>query len=281
MSTLREYPTPSLLESESIFAVPTRPATVPVLDADPELCEDLDPGTAARAARVARARSMHLEPGAWMPPDHHRMQGAIGLLVIDGLLSRCVRVGSDSSCELLGAGDLLRPWAEDAHQTVTQHVEYEVLAETHVAVLDREFARSIAPYPDIFTALTDRALRRCRTQAVLIATSHIKRVDVRLLALFWHLAERWGRVTPAGVVVPLKLTHSRLAALVGAQRPSVTTALKHMAARGVLTRNANADYVLGSTSRDELERLCLSNDARHLRLIDGSGQFMHGDAASA
>ena len=27
-----------------------------------------------------------------------------------------------------------------------------------------------------------------------------------LLFLFWHLADRWGRVTKEGIVIPLKLT---------------------------------------------------------------------------
>ena len=29
--------------------------------------------------------------------------------------------------------------------------------------------------------------------------------------LLWYLAERWGRVTPDGVIVPLRLTHETLA----------------------------------------------------------------------
>ena len=43
--------------------------------------------------------------------------------------------------------------------------------------------------------------------------------------MLWHLAERWGRVHPDGVVIPLPLNHQRLADLVGAHRPSVTTAM--------------------------------------------------------
>ena len=284
MSTLSEHATPpaqspsrALLESRSIFAASARPSTVSVLDADPELAGTLDPATAARAARVARVRLLQLEAGRWRPRMTRQTDGALGMLIIDGLVCRSVRVGSECSSEMLGAGDILRPWADDAFEAVTARPEYEVLSPASVALLDRTFTQAIAPYPEIVAELADRALRRCRSQAVLIATSHIKRVDVRLLAVFWHLAERWGRVTPAGVVVPLKLTHSRLAALVGAQRPSVTTALKRMAARDVLTRNADGHYVLGDSAAEELERLCLSRDARHLRSIDGGCQPLAAD----
>ena len=57
------------------------------------------------------------------------------------------------------------------------------------------------------------------------AISQLVRVDRRLLALFWHLAERWGRVTGDGVLVPLTLSHRMLSQLVGARRPTVSTAL--------------------------------------------------------
>ena len=57
------------------------------------------------------------------------------------------------------------------------------------------------------------------------AIAHLTRVDDRLLALLWCLAERWGRVVPDGVLVSLRLSHRTLAGMVGARRPSVTTAL--------------------------------------------------------
>ncbi len=47
--------------------------------------------------------------------------------------------------------------------------------------------------------------------------------------LLWHLADRWGRVRSEGVVLPLRLTHSVLADLVAARRPTVTTSLSELA----------------------------------------------------
>jgi len=267
VSEALDDPAPSLFEPGSIFATARRPSTVPLLAVDPELAGGLDVATAALARRALHARVLRLDPGRWVPALRTDRVGAIGLLVTDGLICRSVVVGSEASSELLGAGDLLRPWADDASDAIPARVEYEVLAPAEVAVLDRAFAQRLAHFPEVLSQLTDRALRRARAQAVLNATCHIKRVDVRLLALFWHLAERWGRVTPRGIVVPLRLTHTRLAALVGAQRPSVTTALKRMHAREVLRRDPAGHYVLGAGAQDELEQLCLSSDARHLRLV--------------
>ena len=56
--------------------------------------------------------------------------------------------------------------------------------------------------------------------------------------LFWHLADRWGRVGPDTISVPLPLTHDTLAKLVGAARPSVTTALGSLSDRELLHRHS-------------------------------------------
>jgi CRP/FNR family transcriptional regulator, cyclic AMP receptor protein len=65
-----------------------------------------------------------------------------------------------------------------------------------------------------------------------------------LKALFWHLAERWGRVSGDGVIVPLALTHRILGQLVGARRPTVSTALSELAEREELVRRPDGSWLL-------------------------------------
>jgi len=72
----------------------------------------------------------------------------------------------------------------------------------------------------------------------------VRRIDARLLLMMWRLADRWGRVTSDGVVVPLRLTHGWLAHLVGAQRPSVTTALGNLAGAGRVERLDDGSWLL-------------------------------------
>jgi hypothetical protein len=64
----------------------------------------------------------------------------------------------------------------------------------------------------------------------------LPRVAERLLAMMWLLAESWGRVTPAGVTLPLMLTHEALGALIGARRPTVSLALAELVQRGAVVR---------------------------------------------
>jgi CRP-like cAMP-binding protein len=76
-----------------------------------------------------------------------------------------------------------------------------------------------------------------------MAIVHHARVDVRLHMLFWHLAARWGRVRGDGVTVPLRLTHTVLADLVAARRPTVTTALSELGRQG-LVRSVDEGWLL-------------------------------------
>ena len=76
------------------------------------------------------------------------------------------------------------------------------------------------------------------------AIAHLTRVDDRLLALLWCLAERWGRVVPGGVLVSLRLPHRTLAGMVGARRPSVTTALGQLIAREQIERRPDGAWIL-------------------------------------
>src|SRR5262249_13955877 len=100
-----------------------------------------------------------------------------------------------------------------------------------------------------------RMAERSARQAVMQAVCHNPRVDARLRGLFWHLADRWGRVTSAGVVLPLRLTHDSLARLVGAQRPTVSTALKGLHDAGEITRRRDGAWVLLPESQERLQHL--------------------------
>jgi hypothetical protein len=107
----------------------------------------------------------------------------------------------------------------------------------------------------VLGVIVRRMAERSARQAVMQAICHHPRVDDRLRGLFWHLANRWGRVTPGGVVLPLRLTHDSLARLVGAQRPTVSTALKSLQDAREVTRRRDGAWVLLPESQERLEKL--------------------------
>lgn len=218
---------------------------VRVFDELPELIHGLSPIEAAEARRVP-ARTLSLPPGPWVP-NTTGPPGHLGLLVLDGLLSRAVSVAPGTPfSELLGTADLLRPWqgAGSQSDSVRAEVVWEVLHPTRLAVLDRRFALAIARWPEVTGAIIDRAVDRSRSLVFQLAVCHLKRIEGRVLAALWHAADRWGRVTRDGVVVSLPLTHKLLASMVGAHRPSVTTALGALRKSGAVERRADGAWVL-------------------------------------
>jgi CRP/FNR family transcriptional regulator, cyclic AMP receptor protein len=233
---------------------------ISIVDADADLAELLDESERQRARREALTRVRSLSPGEWdaanaVEPDlHHR-----GFLIIEGLLSREVDVLGRRCVELLGAGDVLRPWRWDTDGShVHAEVGWLVLEPTRLAVLDHGLVMRMNPWPQLGVELFARGTRRAHSLAVALAIAHHQRVDDRLLLTLWHLAERWGRVRPEGIAVPLPLSHQRLADLVGAHRPSVTTAMGDLTRSGAISRRADGIWMLHGAPPAKL---------RHHRLI--------------
>jgi CRP/FNR family cyclic AMP-dependent transcriptional regulator len=223
-----------------------RARMVPLFDLDPELAADLGGERLSAARTELQVRVVPIGRGQWTQAQERPIgRENFGLLMVDGVVAREVVLEDTVSTELIGPGDVIRPWSgrEQPH-LLDQQVRWQVLADAHVALLGRAFAGAVTRYPEINTALTDRLCQRAQRLATLRAISSVNLVDRRLLALFWHLAERWGRVTSDGVVVPLALSHRLLGELVGARRPTVTVAIGALEREGRLLRRSDATWLL-------------------------------------
>ncbi len=224
---------------------PTVPARH-LLALDPDLGALLDPERRRLAERELRVRITRFPVGEW---DGGRLTDAdplhLGLLVVDGVLAREVVMSETVSTELLGPGDIVRPWSiEGQPQLLAAEVRWNALSEVILALIDRRLAAQLARFPEIGAVIVDRMAERAQRLAVTQAISQLNRVDRRLLALFWHLAERWGRVARDGIAVPLALSHRLIGELVGARRPTVSTALAELAREGQLVRRADGTWLL-------------------------------------
>src|SRR3954469_18778298 len=219
-----------------------------LLEAQPDLADGLSPEEEAQARRHVVALLDSVEPGPWEPGARYATDPAFfGLLVIDGMISRDVELGGRRCSELLGPGDLLRPWDYDEGDaaSVPSESAWSVLEPARVAVLDGRFARMACRYPELVSRLIGPPRRRSRWLAILLTISSMPRVDARVQALLWHLADRWGHVTLDGVVVPIRLTHDMIGRLVGAHRPSVTTALSELTRSERIRRLPHGWLLLG------------------------------------
>jgi CRP/FNR family cyclic AMP-dependent transcriptional regulator len=250
-----------------------------LVDSYPEVVEHLDGEDALLARRHLAPVLMEVRRGLWQPRrEIQRQPGHLGLLVLDGLLTRDVVMSDTLATELVGRGDVLRPADHDGEDApVPFDIVWHVLEPARIAVLDRDFVRVAARWPEVMEVLFRGAVGRAQSLAINLAVSHLRRVDARLLVLMWYLADRWGKVTPQGVRVPLKLTHQTLGRLVGAQRPSVTTSLKQLSEQGLLTRAADATWLLHGDPPETLERLREQTAAERLQ----DGELLRDDDRAA
>jgi len=121
-------------------------AVARLLDEDLELYERVPPDEVPRAVADAVAHVEALDVGLWDEPDQpENYREGYGLLVLEGLLARRVTLGRFECTELLGQGDLLRPWSfATAASSVSSNVTWNVLKPVRLAVLDRRFAQAVA-----------------------------------------------------------------------------------------------------------------------------------------
>lgn len=236
---------------EELAAAP-EPRGARVLDLDPELGQRIPEERRTEAHAALIARTMNLPRGRWEPPEALDPRH-LGFLVLDGLLARDVVLAGTTCTELFAESDLLHPLTTTGDDSLVQHrVVWHVLEPVKVAVLDEHFSRSMLSWPQVMRTLLDRALRCARRSSIHAALLQLNPVETRLLVLFWYLAERWGRVTPRGVRVRLRLSHETLGQLVGCQRASVTTALRHLAESGLVLRRSDRTWLLVGTPPDEM-----------------------------
>lgn len=232
----------------------TRSDRVAVLRADPDLAEGIPAHRLVQAERELTAPVALVRRGVWDGVgDLELTHGGLGVLVLEGLIVRRVGHAGGFGAELLGPGDVLRLWDHPGADVAPWfETMLHVVQAGRVAVLDDSFSERLRDHPRVVENLFGRAMARSHALTVAMAVAHYPRIERRLFATFWLLAQRWGRVSAEGVHLRLPLTHSILADLTAARRPSVTLALAQLERAGLLQRRGTEWLLLGA-SPDNLE----------------------------
>jgi CRP/FNR family transcriptional regulator, cyclic AMP receptor protein len=220
------------------------PHAARVLEADPDLGAGIDHEQLPLAVAASVAPVFDFDRGAWHfspPPD----RAGLGALVLDGMLVIRINADTRGHIELVGPGDLISPWVGTGPDlTLPSVVAASVVSRARIALLDRRFALRTARWPEIHAALIQRVIVRARRLSLQAAINSLSRIEERLEVTLWELACRFGRVTPQGIALDLPLTHSQLADMVAAQRPSVSTALARLQDHKRLAHTTRHHWVL-------------------------------------
>jgi hypothetical protein len=236
------------------------------LEVDPDLGRFLAPDELAEARQLMVPVLTLAREDETTFPERLRQHNAFAALLVQGMVLEQIQVGEHPGMRLLGPGDVVSPDAGPPSLLVAD-VSARALAGTRLALLGREFLLGSRHWSGLtrgFYARLSQQADRLTTQLVIC---QLPRVDQRLLALMWLLAESWGRVTPSGTTLPLKLTHDVLGALIGARRPTVTLALRDLSERGALVRQDSGWLLLEAPTEASRPLASLRNPA----LLGASG----------
>jgi hypothetical protein len=212
--------------------------TIALIDVDPQLGAELDSEVREAASRLLIAATSEVSSGAWEEPAAGYGAGnAYGVLVLGGFMLRTVTIGERATAQLFGPGDIMQSWpGEDLPSPVSVEVTWAAVSPALLARLDDRLISIAARWPSVLRRLAWRASSVAGRVSLQVAIARVPRLEERLLLLFWGLAERWGAMTPDGMLLPIRLTHESIAALTAASRPPVSGALSHLSREGLLRR---------------------------------------------
>lgn len=166
-----------------------------------------------------------------------QIPGAFDFLIVDGVVLKETTLARRSALELLGRGDLLAPPLTAARQLESRAVSrYLAHGPVSLAAIENHMRQAATRWPGIADYLHDRLARQTHHASMHLAMLHLPRVEDRLIAVFSDLAERFGHMTPDGILIDLPLTHEIIGGLVGSRRPTVTLALQQLASKGSIAR---------------------------------------------
>lgn len=186
------------------------------------------------------------------------------LFVRSGMINREHLVPGRTVSDLLGSGDLLSLSERLTGPPLPRiEIRLTVLEEATVLVIDDPAVRLLCEHPEVGADLVVMAADQTARLAALRALGHLPRVEQRLLAFFSVMAERFGRVTRDGIVVPLASSHEMLGRHVGARRSTVSLALKLLAEQGLLVRRPDGSWLLPQADAGE------SIDLAHVAPVAG------------
>ena len=238
-------------------ATPSRPGGwvprgVRLLDADPDLAAEVA-GEELEQARNVVLPTVTLGAGAWEVEDLKRVRGVVGevrgLLVLEGAVTIDLAIAGQVCTRLLTPGELvlLDGWGNDS---IPVRAGWTTLEPSVLAVLDERLLTIGGRLPGLLSTLLKRAAQQIRHALLQQAISQLPRVEDRLLALMWSIADRRGVVRGDGVWVHLPVTHATLAQMIGARRPTVSLGLRTLSERGFLSAE-NGGWLISRASLAE------------------------------
>lgn len=174
-----------------------------------------------------------------------------GLYIIESGRVRIYRTSAEGKEQVLHVEGPGRPVAELALFDGGPYPASAITIETtRLVFLPRaEFEQLYRTHPDIADAIIRALGRRLRHLVRVAETLAFRDVAARLALLFIGYAERAGRTTAEGTVIPLDRTQEELAIEIGAARESVSRAMKQLRRQGLVQSAGRKQLLIPDVDR--------------------------------
>ena len=237
-----------------------------ILDLDPDLGAGIGKEDWEAACRACRGALLSVPSGVWEPADAvAERNDVLGWVLVKGALCREVALRDRYMFELLGPGDVLHLPVAQGGPRLGGKIKLTALAGTSLVVLGSAFVRAAARWPSLLANVHRRLETQREHLAIQGLITHLPRAEHRVLLTLWHLADRWGRITPEGTVLPLTLTHDLLGHLTAARRPTVTLAVGTLETDGYIRRCNDGSWLLTVAAEHQVHTIVtLTKDPRIL-----------------
>jgi CRP/FNR family cyclic AMP-dependent transcriptional regulator len=230
-------------DEDSGRAADTPLSGVSLLRVWPDIAERLDPEERDVAERalmlpVLSGRDQDLTTAL-------EVGDAFDFVLVEGTVLKETTLAAHSALELLGPGDVLAPPVSAARQVELRGMSrYLALGDVSIAALGLRFQRIAARWPQVTDFLYGQIAAQAHRASTHLAMLHLPRAEHRILALFVELGDRFGRVSPDGILIDLPLSHELIGRLTASRRPTATIALQLLHDQGLLTRLAANSWKL-------------------------------------
>lgn len=230
------------------------PSVFCLLDSGADFADAVENDDAALAHRALTLPMRPLPAGRWKPDLRADGDSApASLLLVDGAVVRQVTLGGRTSTQFAGPGDILDPW-RSGDDLLGCSTQWSVHREANAVVLGKRFAVACRRWPRLADVVVSRLCAQLTRAATMTAISQLPRVELRILAFLWHVADDFGRVGRDGIAIDLDLTHELIGQCTGARRPTVTLALGALTDDGLVRRRRDGLWVVSIDSRRVLLR---------------------------
>lgn len=223
--------------------VGTGPAVISVLDLDPALGSGIGSEDWETARRLCRAELVRVPSGRRVFPETEGGD-AIGFVIVAGLVCRELALRDRRMLELLGDGEVVYPPTDSDEPRLGTGIVLTAVVDTALVALGGSFIAAAARWPSLLRNVHERLESQRNNLAVLGLIAHLPRAEHRVLLVLHHLADRWGFVTPEGIVLRLPLSHDLLGQLAAARRSTITLALSALDRDGQVRRLDDGSWLL-------------------------------------